>query len=509
MSKEPDVILLKIENAVENKEYDTALSLFEENAAVLFSSHDIKPIKLLMACIPEDRFVTPFQKLIMGWVCFLSGDNLRLSRILAELEPCVLATAVENSIYCSLRAISAVAENPEEALKYARLSVEVMGSEANSFYMGNARLTYGQLLSSLGQHRMATHEFIAAYRIFKKHRSWFPAVVSLVDYGMKKHALGEIADIVTLFRNELAACSRLDKSGVFQLLKLPLGIAFFEMNRQNLAVRYLESIKGLMYQLDFVYMYGVLEMYLVYAYGIIGRFDRAYALIDELAGRLAIMNFENISTLCAALRAHINLLEGVPVSGSDKELLEAEYRANGKNTPIGTLLILARLKLNGDLDSFSMNDLIAWQESPDTVKNVPFTQTAAILTAEYYYRMREMAYCREYLEKAVAIYTNFRLSARFLIEKAECLSLLREINRDLYRLLKSRAVLQEASGALTQREREILSLMAMGLSNKQISHQLYIGISTIKWHINNIFGKLHVKRRSQAVAQARKLGMLP
>jgi len=68
---------------------------------------------------------------------------------------------------------------------------------------------------------------------------------------------------------------------------------------------------------------------------------------------------------------------------------------------------------------------------------------------------------------------------------------------------------QAALGALTPREKEILSLMAQGMSNKQIAHHLYIGIGTAKWHINNIYGKLHVKRRSQAVAQARKLGLLP
>ena len=198
----------------------------------------------------------------------------------------------------------------------------------------------------------------------------------------------------------------------------------------------------------------------------------------------------------------------MPVSESDKQLLEADYLAGGKHTPIGTLLILARLKLNSDMESFSMNDLIAWQESPATVKNVPFAQTAAILTAEYYYQLREMAYCREYLEKAVAIYTNYRLSARFLIEKVECLNLLKEINRDLYHLVNSRWDVEAIPVSLTQREHEILSLMALGLSSKQISNQLCIGAGTIKWHVNNIFNKLHVKRRSQAVAQARKLGLL-
>ena len=203
---------------------------------------------------------------------------------------------------------------------------------------------------------------------------------------------------------------------MFELLKLPLGV-HFEMNRQNQAIECLESVKTLMYQLDFVHMYGVLEMYLVYAYGISGLYSRAYSLINELAGRLSRLSFENISTFCAALRAHINLLEGVPVSESDKQLLEADYLAGGKHTPIGTLLILARLKLNSDMESFSMNDLIAWQESPATVKNVPFT-TAAILTAEYYYQLREMAYCRIPGEGGCHLYQH-RLSARFLIEKVD------------------------------------------------------------------------------------------
>lgn len=507
--KDIGVILLRIQNAIEKKDYDAALALIEENAETLFASNNLKPVMVLMGNIPYDRFRTPFQKLMLGWVCFLCGDSPRIGRILDDLEDCTLTTATENAIYLSLKAISAFPLNQEEALEYARRSVDVMGGKAKSFYMANARLTYGQLLSSVGDHRKAAREFFAAYNIFKKHRCYYPAVVSLVNYGIKKHAMGEIADIVTLFRNEMTACSRYDRSGVYQLLRLPLGIAFFEMNRPKLAIRHLESVKALMYQLGFVQMYGVLEMYLVYAYGISGRYDLAYALIDELAGRLSSLNFENISPLCASLRAHINLLEGVPVSASDRELLEADYQAHGKNTPIGTLLMLARLKLHGDIDSFRMNDLIAYGESPYTVKNVPFAQTAAILIAEYYYQMREMTYCREYLERAAAIYTSYKLSARFLIEGVECLSLLKDINRDLYRLVKARARLHAASEALTPREREILSLMAMGLSNRQISHRLYIGVGTTKWHINNIYGKLHVKRRSQAVAQARKLGMLP
>ena len=61
MKKKPDIILLKIENAVVNREYDKALTLIEENAAVLFSYRDVKPVIALIGDIPEDRFKTPLR----------------------------------------------------------------------------------------------------------------------------------------------------------------------------------------------------------------------------------------------------------------------------------------------------------------------------------------------------------------------------------------------------------------------------------------------------------------
>ena len=76
MNKELDSILLRIENAVEKEEYDKALSLIEENVANLFSSRNIKPVIVLLGNIPEDRFMTPLQKLIRGWVSFMCGDSL-------------------------------------------------------------------------------------------------------------------------------------------------------------------------------------------------------------------------------------------------------------------------------------------------------------------------------------------------------------------------------------------------------------------------------------------------
>jgi LuxR family maltose regulon positive regulatory protein len=61
---------------------------------------------------------------------------------------------------------------------------------------------------------------------------------------------------------------------------------------------------------------------------------------------------------------------------------------------------------------------------------------------------------------------------------------------------------------LSERELEILGLIAAGMSNKQIADELVISVGTVKWHLNNIYGKLGVRSRTQAVAHARALKLL-
>jgi LuxR family transcriptional regulator, maltose regulon positive regulatory protein len=61
---------------------------------------------------------------------------------------------------------------------------------------------------------------------------------------------------------------------------------------------------------------------------------------------------------------------------------------------------------------------------------------------------------------------------------------------------------------LSEREIEVLHLIAAGLANRDIADQLVIAVGTVKRHINNIYGKLDVRNRTQAVAKARELGIL-
>ncbi|MCP4541032.1 MAG: AAA family ATPase [Chloroflexi bacterium] len=83
---------------------------------------------------------------------------------------------------------------------------------------------------------------------------------------------------------------------------------------------------------------------------------------------------------------------------------------------------------------------------------------------------------------------------------------------DLDRRQRSAAFTDEVTqplvDPLTKRELEVLHLIAAGLSNREIAERLFVGLSTVKKHINRMYGKLGVKRRTQAIVRARELSLL-
>jgi two-component system, NarL family, response regulator LiaR len=76
-----------------------------------------------------------------------------------------------------------------------------------------------------------------------------------------------------------------------------------------------------------------------------------------------------------------------------------------------------------------------------------------------------------------------------------------------YPFILNQKALEEAE--ISARELEVLQLIAKGLSNQEIASALYVSVNTIKTHITNLFYKLEVTRRTQAVEKAKKLSIIP
>jgi len=77
---------------------------------------------------------------------------------------------------------------------------------------------------------------------------------------------------------------------------------------------------------------------------------------------------------------------------------------------------------------------------------------------------------------------------------------------DVSKILTSNSELIEP---LSDRELEVLRLFAEGLTNREIASRLFLALNTVKAHAGNIYGKLNVHSRTQAIARAQALGLLP
>ena len=85
------------------------------------------------------------------------------------------------------------------------------------------------------------------------------------------------------------------------------------------------------------------------------------------------------------------------------------------------------------------------------------------------------------------------------------------IEKEVYISRNENFVLNEKMAAeleLSKRELEVLSLMAEGCSNQEIAARLFVSLSTVKTHNQNLFEKLDVKRRTQAIEKGRRLNLI-
>jgi LuxR family maltose regulon positive regulatory protein len=74
---------------------------------------------------------------------------------------------------------------------------------------------------------------------------------------------------------------------------------------------------------------------------------------------------------------------------------------------------------------------------------------------------------------------------------------------------RATAALPGMAEPLTDRELEVLQLLAAGRSNQRIAHELVVALDTVKKHVTHILGKLGAANRTEAVARARQLGLIP
>lgn len=68
---------------------------------------------------------------------------------------------------------------------------------------------------------------------------------------------------------------------------------------------------------------------------------------------------------------------------------------------------------------------------------------------------------------------------------------------------------EQSQRGISKRELEVLELMAHGLANQEIADKLFVSLNTVKTHSSNLFSKLEVSRRTQAIQKGKELNLIP
>jgi LuxR family maltose regulon positive regulatory protein len=362
--------------------------------------------------------------------------------------------------------------------------------------------------------------------------------------GHRLTRLGALTDLVRLLgrqgkrREALELCpeaidSCQDEQGnpLTDMLYISLGSLEYQTNNLAQAREYL--IKGL----EICRQLGVMELSmwgvraLALAHQAMGEPDAALATIRDARRYASLTSDTRAMELCAATEAELELKQG-NLTAVEREMAALDL---APTTPPSAeheqaLLTYVRLRLAQKRAREILPTLAALERWAQADARYGDLITIHILQALAQHSLGREEQALAYLEESVCQAEAEEYRRAFLDEGPTAVDLLARLHTitpafigslleavpatssetvETNRLPSSSGAIQpELVEALSERELEILRLIAAGLSNQEIGERLTVTLRTVKWHIHNIYGKLGVHSRTQAISRAGESDLL-
>jgi LuxR family maltose regulon positive regulatory protein len=338
---------------------------------------------------------------------------------------------------------------------------------------------------------------------------------ALNENGRRQEAVAVCEEALTRYIDDRGRASP-----VAGLLFTWLGNLSYEANQLELARSYHERGAALSQQLglqhDLTFSRG-LSAPTLYAQGEI---DAALEALREAIQIATRANYTNIDWF-SGWEANLRLKQGdVPFALHWAETAGLSPDTTLQRLQIEQYLVYGRLLLAQGRLSDARRWLARLERFAQEYGLHRWLITVHILQVLAADRSGEPAGARVLLSRAVDLAAPGEYFRAFLAEGERVIELLPEVRpiapSFVDRLLEyagtSRpeqvAVAQPLIEPLSERELEVLRLISAGLKNREIAQELFIAVGTVKRHINNIYGKLDVHSRTQAIAKARELLIL-
>jgi LuxR family maltose regulon positive regulatory protein len=436
-------------------------------------------------------------KVIKCWLALFAGDNLTLSVLSKHIDDGNLDD-LYRGFYTDLQSLGGVFGHPKERLVYSDKALKILEG-TDSFFLANAYLTRGQLHRGFEAFRDASRYFEKAYHLFMKHEAIFPAVLSLTNSLLSQFHLGAFDHIFETTKQARLVGSV--QSGVdmnyFDLISLPEGMALIQKGQYKSGLFHLKKAYKMIHAFKLVHMHGYIEIYLLSGTQMTHQ-KRAFDQILTDTKQL----FEHM---------HYPMMQAIIIYGdllrqnklADELIESVMVQVNESDGPLDPFLV----ELATVFYVFDYTDMYSLKQLHQQIEHYRYTgdrislAQMLLLLAEYYYRQQDKRACKqaclEYLE------LKDQLGIKYPLHKYpyHFLDIIKQLDKDI-------EIVQRLEVDLTEKEKDILLDIAEGCSNKEIASKHFITVGTVKWHTNNIYSKLHVKGRFEAVKVAKKMNII-
>ncbi|MEW6730603.1 MAG: LuxR C-terminal-related transcriptional regulator [Acidobacteriota bacterium] len=312
------------------------------------------------------------------------------------------------------------------------------------------------------------------------------------------------------------------------LLHVPLGILYYEANELEQGRRHLEIGVALCQQLGMLHLSLTGQRILAKLQFAQGEIETAFATLSDAQQLAARLGNARAERAIIAVTADLHLRQGNTAAAAN--MLETSISLNNGPQVLRDRERLTRIRLRLAQNQPQMAESLLQELAQIVEKDgrVARLITIYILQAITTHTLKDQQTALKLMEKAIRLAAPGNYQRLFLDEGCTVgllLQPLRHIAPDFVtRLLRTLISIGNSSEArpavaifeqgemlserLSEREREVLRLVAAGLSNEAIGSKLFISVGTVKWYLNGIYHKLDVRSRTEAVARARQHQLL-
>lgn len=406
--------------------------------------------------------------------------------------------------------------DPKETLALARQAVDLLG-DGTSFFHPYALCLMGQAQGLCNDRRTGAETLREAVRRAQQLGNRMMALDALGHLATALKAQGQLREALLLCND--AADQYVDAADnplpIVGLVYVPLGILHYDIDDLEPARRFLTIGINLCEQLGMVYFRLLGKCALARLQHIRGESEHAWTTLAAARELSEQPESPRRQRLVAVATAELQLREG-NVEAAARTLADARKLAGSASEQ--ETLAQARLLLAEHSPSMAWKLLTALEESAKQQQSDGSLIAIHVLQALCKRTLGQHAGAQEYLENAISLAASAGYRRAFLDEGATLTAMLEQARHVapafVSGLLAPAAPGRELPPAgplpepLSKIELEVLNLLNRGLTNREIADKLAMTVGTTKWRMNQIFGKLQVRNRIEALARARQLKLL-